>query len=113
METETVDHEALSPYFLLSADHTGICITHVVLKGDNYDEWAKAVRNAFIAKKRLGFIDRMITNPKEEGFELDDWYAVNSLLVAWVFNTIDPPLRSTISYMETVKELWEDLRERF
>ncbi|KAH0753962.1 hypothetical protein KY290_024232 [Solanum tuberosum] len=110
---KTPMNDPTSPYFLLSADHTGICITLVVLKGDNYDEWDKAMRNTFRAKKKLGFIDRLITQPKEEEFELDDWYAVNSMLIAWVFNTIDPSLRSMISYMVTVKELWEDLREQF
>lgn len=111
--SKTPMNDPMSPYYLLPADHTGIFITPVVFKGDNYDEWAKAIRNAFRAKKKLGFIDGLITKPKEEGPELDDQYAVNSTLVSWVFNTIDPPLRSTISYMETVKELWEDLRERF
>ncbi|XP_075103433.1 uncharacterized protein LOC107799949 [Nicotiana tabacum] len=112
--SKTPMNDPILPYFLLSVDHTGICITLVVLKGDNYDELAKAVRNTFRAKKKLGFIDGMITKPKEEGFELDYWYAVNSMLIAWVFNTIYPPLRSTVSYMKTVKELWEyDLRERF
>ncbi|XP_070057457.1 uncharacterized protein [Nicotiana tomentosiformis] len=102
---KTPMNDPTSPYFLLSADHKGIYITLVVLKGDNYDEWAKAVRNAFRAKKKLGFIDGMITKPKEEGFELDDWYAINLMLIAWVFNDIYPPLRFTISYMKTFKEL--------
>lgn len=38
---------------------------------------------------------------------------VNSILVAWIFNTIEPTLRSTITYMENVKELWDDLHQRF
>lgn len=38
---------------------------------------------------------------------------VNSMLVAWIFNTIEPSLRSTITYMENVKDLWEELHQRF
>ena len=34
------------------------------------------------------------------------------MLVSWVFNTIEPTLRSTISYMENVKELWEEIKQR-
>lgn len=52
---KTPMYDPTSPYYLLTADHTGIYITSVVLKGENYDEWAKAVRNAFRAKKKLGF----------------------------------------------------------
>nr|KYP55619.1 hypothetical protein KK1_001841 [Cajanus cajan] len=38
---------------------------------------------------------------------------MQSMLVSWILNTIEPTLRSTISYMETSKELWEDIKERF
>ncbi|MCH83154.1 hypothetical protein A2U01_0003969, partial [Trifolium medium] len=35
------------------------------------------------------------------------------MLVSWVLNTVEPSLRSTISYQENVKDLWEDIKERF
>ncbi|XP_012840356.1 PREDICTED: uncharacterized protein LOC105960698 [Erythranthe guttata] len=35
------------------------------------------------------------------------------MLIAWFFNTIEPTLRSTITYRETAQELWEDLQLRF
>ena len=54
---KTPINDLVSPFFLLSVDHTGIFITHIILKGDNYDEWYKVVRNTFRAKKKLGFID--------------------------------------------------------
>lgn len=53
-----------SPYYLTSGDNLGIVVTSVQLKEDNYDEWSKAVRNAFRAKKKLGFIDGKIPKPE-------------------------------------------------
>lgn len=35
------------------------------------------------------------------------------MLVAWIFNTIEPALRSIVTYTENVQELWDDLRQRF
>ncbi|KAK4416144.1 hypothetical protein Salat_2721800 [Sesamum alatum] len=35
------------------------------------------------------------------------------MLVSWMLNTIEPTLRSTITYMEIAKDLWEDIKERF
>lgn len=35
------------------------------------------------------------------------------MLVAWILNTIEPTLRLTVTYTETVKELWDDIRQRF
>lgn len=38
---------------------------------------------------------------------------MQSMLVSWILNTIETSLRSTISYMENAKELWEDIKEWF
>lgn len=47
----------ISPYYLSANDNPGTIITQVQLKGENYDEWAKAIRTALRAKKKFGFID--------------------------------------------------------
>lgn len=36
----------ISPYYLSASDNPGNIITQVQLKGDNYDEWARAIRTA-------------------------------------------------------------------
>ncbi|KAL0416757.1 UNVERIFIED_CONTAM: hypothetical protein Slati_3507600 [Sesamum latifolium] len=102
-----------SPYTLHPSDNLGMIISPIQLKGENYDEWARSIRNALRAKRKLGFIDGTVTQPSDDSSEIEDWWMVNSMLVAWVFNTIEPSLRSTITYMENVKDLWEDLRQRF
>ncbi|RVW98342.1 Retrovirus-related Pol polyprotein from transposon RE1 [Vitis vinifera] len=73
----------------------------------------KAMRTALRAKKKYGFVDGTIKQPIENAPEIEDWWTINSMLVSWVFNTIEPKLRSTISHMEIVKDLWDDIRERF
>lgn len=35
------------------------------------------------------------------------------MLVLWVLNTVEPTMRSIISYMVNVQDLWEDIKERF
>ena len=44
---------------------------------------------------------------------MEDWWTVQSMLVSWILNTIETSLRSTISYMENAKELWDDIKEWF
>ncbi|KAF7806657.1 retrovirus-related Pol polyprotein from transposon TNT 1-94 [Senna tora] len=83
------------------------------MKGENYEEWARAVRTALRAKKKHGFVDGSITQPADDSAELEDWWAVNSMLVSWIRNTIEPTLRSTISHRENARDLWEDVRQRF
>ncbi|KAJ0099677.1 hypothetical protein Patl1_21343 [Pistacia atlantica] len=102
-----------SPYYLSTSDNLGNIIAQVQLKGDNYDEWARAMRTALHAKKKFGFIDGTVKPPPEDSLEQEDWWTVNSMLVSWILNTIEPTSRSTITYMEIAKELWNDIKKRF
>jgi hypothetical protein len=99
-----------SPFYLHPSDHPGMNICPVTLKGDNYQEWETSMRNAFRAKRKLG-LNGTVTQP--DASEIEDWWSVNSMLVAWIFQSIESSLRSTITYYDTVKELWDDLQQRF
>lgn len=55
-----------SMYYLSSADNPGAIITPVTWTGENYAEWAKSVKNALRAKKKLGFIEGKVLKPDDE-----------------------------------------------
>ena len=105
--------KTISPFDITSLDNPGLTITQVQLKGDNYDEWARSIRTALRARKKFGFVDGTIKQPDEKSGDLEDWWTINSLLVSWIRNTIEPTLRSTISHVEVVEDLWNDLKDRF
>ncbi|XP_019442216.1 PREDICTED: uncharacterized protein LOC109346932 [Lupinus angustifolius] len=102
-----------SPYDLSSSDNPRSVITQVQLRGENYEEWARAMRTSLRARRKWGFIDGTIGKPEEESSEMEDWWTVQSMLVSWILNTVEPNLRSTISYMENARDLWDDIKERF
>ncbi|KAH9717743.1 retrotran gag 3 domain-containing protein [Citrus sinensis] len=79
----------ISPYCLLASDNPGNIIT-----------------------QKFGFVDGSMKEPSKEP-ELDDWWTVNSMIVSWILNTIEPTLRSTITHTEVAKKLWDDIKERF
>ncbi|EPS61553.1 hypothetical protein M569_13243, partial [Genlisea aurea] len=97
---------------LLPGDHPGLLLTTIQLRGENYDEWAKAMRAGLRAKKKYGFVDGTITERPPE-ISVDLWEQVNSMLVAWIINTVEPGLRTTVTITYLVFPLWNDLRERF
>ncbi|KAJ4787232.1 Retroelement pol polyprotein-like [Rhynchospora pubera] len=104
--------DSTSPFYLSSSENPRTMISSCVLKGDNYDLWEKAMKNALRAKNKLGFVNGSIIKPAA-GPEANLWESCNSMLVSWLFNSIDSTLQPSIAYMETAKELWDDLRERF
>lgn len=50
-------------YFLGSNDNPGNIIMQVQLRGENYDEWARAIRTSLKAKRKLGFEDGTVPKP--------------------------------------------------
>lgn len=95
--------KSISPYDITTLDNSALVITQVHLKGDNYDEWSRSFRTAIRARKTFGFIDGTIKRPGEKDKDIEDWWTINSLLVSWIRNTIEPSLRSTISHVEIAK----------
>ncbi|CAN6884243.1 unnamed protein product [Brassica oleracea] len=83
-----------SSYFLSAKDYHENVITRVVFSGINYDEW---VRKA----------------PEEGSENEDDWRTVNAMVTLWIFNTIEPRLRSSITHREIAKDLWDIIKARF
>lgn len=99
-------------YFLGSSDNPGNVITPIKLRGPNYDEWVRAIRTSLQAKRKYGFVEGII--PKPTTLEkLEDWTAVHSMLISWLLNTIEPSLRSTLSYYDAAQSLWVHLKQRF
>ncbi|WZY84635.1 hypothetical protein YC2023_031019 [Brassica napus] len=105
--------KTISPYDLTSGDNPGAVISHPLLNGNNYEEWAINFRMAVSSRKKFGFLDGTIPKPAADSTYLEDWTANNHLLVGWIKQTIDPKLRSTISTREVAKDLWDIIKKRF
>lgn len=103
----------ISPYDLTAADNPGAVISHPLLKGSNYDEWACGMKTTLCSRKKFGFLDGTIARPAEGSADLEDWWTIQALLVSWIKMTIDPSLRSSISHRDVAKDLWDNLQKRF
>ncbi|XP_073120152.1 uncharacterized protein [Henckelia pumila] len=110
-QKSAVTEKSTTPYHLSANDSPENIITQVQLRGENYNEWARAMRTALRAKK-IWLHCGSIKHTSDDSTEQEDWWTVNSMLVSWILNTIEPVLRSTITYQEIAKELWDDIKER-
>lgn len=101
-----------SPYYLHPSDNPGALITSVLLRGDNYTEWATELSNSIQAKRKLGFLNGSIPKPTTEP-DISRWLATNSMLVGWIRTSIDPKIHSTVTFVPDAHKLWETLQSRF
>ena len=88
-------------------------ITFVQLKGDNYNEWAMEMVNALRAKKKIGFVDGSLPKPDENHKDSEAWLSVNSMIVGWIRTSIEPRVRSTVTFITDAHNLWDNLKKRF
>jgi len=75
-------------YDLTSNDNPGTIITQVQLKGENYEEWARAVQTSLRARRKWGFIEGKVAMPDTASPEIEDWWTLQSMLISWIMNTI-------------------------
>ncbi|PKI59598.1 hypothetical protein CRG98_020007 [Punica granatum] len=68
---------------------------------------------ALRARNKLAFIDGSLEKPGDEEPLRERWERCNSTVLAWLFNTMEGSLQSTVAYAVDAKNLWDDLKERF
>ncbi|CAL9224790.1 unnamed protein product [Arabidopsis halleri] len=112
-EGKVSKRRTIHPYDLSASDNPGTVISQVLLNGDNFEDWARELRTALCARKKFGFVDGSIKKPEEDSEDIEDWWTINSLLVSWIRNSIDPSLRRDISHFEIAMELWDDIAEQY
>lgn len=95
-QTEVGRDTILSDYYLPAGADPGQVISTMFLDAPNYERWAKLMHNALKAKNKLGFIDGLVAKPTKGANEIKLWGIINSMLAAWILNTIDPKLRNSV-----------------
>lgn len=108
------ENKMIAPKYQLAAnENPGGIITQVQFTGENFDEWAQAMRTALRVKRKFGFVDGTIPKPEERAPEYEDWMSANSMVTLWILNTIEPKVRRTLGNKEDPRELWEEIKKRF
>lgn len=71
-ETIGVQRRTVSLYDLTSSDNRGSIISQPLLRGSNYEEWEKNLRLTLVARKKFGFLDGTISQPRHDSPDLEN-----------------------------------------
>ncbi|KAM1078563.1 hypothetical protein ACFX15_025113 [Malus domestica] len=104
-----------SPFFVHHSDHPGMMLVSTKLTGENYGTWCRSMSIALSAKNKLGFVDGSVEQPsaKTKPTESALWQRCNDMILMWIINTLSSDLATSVVYMTTAKDVWDDIRERF
>lgn len=88
----------LNPHTLLSSDILGALLTYIKLKADNYDRWSLSFPGSLGIKWKDCLIDDTAIIWNCDSQEYADGAPMNTLIVSWIFTTLDSFLIPYIPY---------------
>ena len=104
---------AIRSMFLHNSDHPGMVLVIAPLIGSNYLTWSISMKIALIVKQKLGFVNGKCLQLDMNYKEYEGWLRADSLVISWILNPISKDIVDAFLYANTVKELWDELGERF
>ncbi|PKI54423.1 hypothetical protein CRG98_025210 [Punica granatum] len=107
--------DVTSPYFLSTSDNPGTALVTIVLNGENYQMWSKAMLRALEAKNKIGFIDGTLKQPDPSSPNYPLWRINNSMITSWISIPLTGVFkerqagRSVMDYYSKLKSFWDEL----
>ncbi|ESQ37179.1 hypothetical protein EUTSA_v10002805mg, partial [Eutrema salsugineum] len=69
--------------------------------------------NSLRTKRKLGFIDGTLKRLSSDSVEAEQWDMVNAMIIGWIYSSVEPKLRPSISLVDSAKAMWASLQRRF
>lgn len=83
------------------------------LNGKNYLEWAQTVRLVIDGRGKLGHLTGEIAKPEEKDASFKAWRSENSMVIAWLVNSMEAAIGKPFLYLPTAKGVWEAVRDTY
>ncbi|XP_074319072.1 uncharacterized protein LOC141655998 [Silene latifolia] len=109
--TATAILETSDPLYLHPAESSHPILVDTKLSGiDNYFEWKRQIKIALCTKRTLGMLTDLVKKPTDDPLREAAWITCNSQLIAWILHNVEPPIRKSVMYTPTSKEIWDYLQ---
>ena len=88
-------------------------LTGQKLNGQNFLEWAQSMKLAIDGRGKLDYLTRERDRPATGDPGLATWNSENSLVIAWLINSMEPAIAKPHMFLPTAKDVWEAVREMY
>ena len=112
-KTEVQNPNNLSPLFNSPSLENSTQIIPHKLNGKNDLEWSQTVRLMIDGKGKLGFLTGEIAVPTATDPQFVSWRQQNSMITAWLVNSMDPAIAKAFIFLPTAKDVWEAVRDTY
>ncbi|KAL0288879.1 UNVERIFIED_CONTAM: Retrovirus-related Pol polyprotein from transposon TNT 1-94 [Sesamum calycinum] len=94
-------------------NNPGMTLVSNPFNGTSFLAWSRLVRITLGAKMELGYINSKILKPSEDSKEFEQWNRANYMVTSWLLNSISKDIVESFLYVNSARELWQELETRF
>ncbi|XP_030442099.2 uncharacterized protein LOC115664291 [Syzygium oleosum] len=95
------------------SQNSNLLLTVHRLNGQNYLEWAQSVKLAIDGRGKLGHLTGEVKEPEKSNPSWKIWRFENSLVIAWLINSMEPTIGKPHLFLPTAKDVWDVVRETY
>nr|XP_016452871.1 PREDICTED: uncharacterized protein LOC107777375 [Nicotiana tabacum] len=95
------------------SSHMSFQLTSHRLNGKKYLEWAQSVKLAIDGSGKLGHMTGETIKPEVGDPKMNAWRSDNSLVIAWLINSMDTVIGKSYIFLPTARDVWEAVRETY
>lgn len=77
----------------------------------NYVKWPQFVKTYSKGKGKLSHLLR--TGPKKGDPTFEAWDEANSMIMSWLWDSMDPTISDTCTFLTTAKETWDTIHQTY
>lgn len=81
------------------------------LDGKNYLKWSQLIRTILKGKGKITHL--LGTGPKQGDASFEAWDEEDSLIMAWLWNSMMPEISDTVMFMATAKDIWDAIQQTY
>ncbi|XP_024024274.1 uncharacterized protein LOC112092395 [Morus notabilis] len=83
------------------------------LNGKNFLQWSQSVLMVIRGRGKIGYITGEVWRPDTTNPTYGNWELNNSIVMAWLINSMEPHISCTYLFLRTVKATWDAVRENY
>lgn len=102
-----------SVYYIHPSDASSNQLVSVKFSGSGFHNWKRSMILILSAKNKLGFVDGTIKIPELTSVDYKYWERCNNLVISWLIANLDETIAKSVLFMQTAREIWQDLDDRF
>ncbi|GMI67509.1 hypothetical protein HRI_000420200 [Hibiscus trionum] len=92
---------------------SSLIITNHRLDGKNFLQWSQSVLMVLRGRGKIGYINGEIPRPASTDSSYATWELNNSMVMAWLINSMEGHISRTYLFFKTAKEMWDAIKENY